>query len=106
MSEAKGGDILISKGLFQEVRAGQYGNTFIFVEAEDGEEVGIGASGGQLKSMYERNKLKIGLTYQIIFKGKKKIAGGKTVNDFEVSEYVADKPEFEQSDEANEFLDG
>lgn len=86
MKEIKAGDVLIKEGTFMEVRPGKFGDTYIFQE-KDGEEVGLGAS-GQIKSLYTRNKLRIGCKYQITFNGKVSLKDGRTANDFGVGEYV------------------
>lgn len=101
MSEAQVGATLINKGMLTEVRPGKFGDTLIFQE-ESGEEVGLGA-GGQLKSLYSRGKLRIGLKYQIIYNGKKALKDGRTANDFAVAEYD-NNSESEMSPEAEEFL--
>jgi hypothetical protein len=104
MSEAQIGQTLIKQGMLTEVRPGKFGDTLIFQE-ENGEEVGLGA-GGQLKSLYTRGKLRIGLKYQIVFNGKKALKDGiRTANDFIVGEYDS-APESEMTDEAQDFLEG
>lgn len=82
MSEVKPGETLITKGKLTEVRPGKFGDTLIFRES-NGTEVGLGA-GGQLKSLLSREMIKIGETYQVVFKGKKALKDGRTANDFTV----------------------
>lgn len=107
MKEVQAGDILITDGIFSEVRPGKFGDTFIFQESS-GEEVGLGA-GGQLKSLYARQKMKLGLRYQIKFKGKVSLKDGRTANDFSVFEVEPEQTtlfEDGHSAEADEFLNG
>jgi hypothetical protein len=106
MKEIKPGEVLIQKGLFTEVRPGKFGDTFIFQE-DAGDEVGLSA-GGQMKSLYSRQKMKLGLKYQITFKGKKDLGDGRTANDFSVFQIEEEQTSlFEAEDQrANEFLDG
>lgn len=91
MKELKPNDMLIKEGTFMEVRPGKFGDTYIFQEVS-GEEVGLGAS-GQIKSLYTRNKLRIGCKYQIVFNGKVALKDGRTANDFGVNEYVNEPDE-------------
>lgn len=95
-AQAKPGEVFVKQGTLTEARPGKFGNTLIFKEV-DGEEIGIGAS-GQLKSFYEKGKIRIGGVYNIVFKGKKEISGGRTANAFDVSEFESQTDLFEDSE--------
>jgi hypothetical protein len=95
-SQSTDGDVLIKQGTLTECRPGKFGNTLMFKEA-DGEEVGIGA-GGQLKSFYEKGKIRIGGIYNIVFRGKKQLPGNKTCNVFDISEYESQTEMFDESE--------
>lgn len=104
LSQVTEGQTLINKGKLIEIRPGKFGDTMIFEEQETGEEVGLGA-GGQLKYLLGKGAIKMGTSYQIVFKGKKALSGGRTANDFKVFAHDTESNDvdFEDSDEELTF---
>jgi hypothetical protein len=88
--------VIVKEGKFTDIKESKFGQTYIFTE-KSGEDVGVSAS-GLLKVLVAKNKITLGDTYKIVYKGKKDLKSGKTAHDFQIFQINNNQGLFSSSD--------